>query len=94
MKHAVSASLFGPFGDVRLITELAVGAERAGWDGFFVWVHVAMWFDHGVPLGAAAAGVTWWAEDCGLWRFGVEDPRQPWPAEAMRKLVASGPARS
>jgi alkanesulfonate monooxygenase SsuD/methylene tetrahydromethanopterin reductase-like flavin-dependent oxidoreductase (luciferase family) len=32
---------FGPFGDARALAELAREAERAGWDGFFIWDHVA-----------------------------------------------------
>ncbi|WP_425246488.1 LLM class flavin-dependent oxidoreductase [Streptomyces sp. NEAU-NA10] len=31
---------FGPFGDPRVLVELAVRAEAAGWDGVFLWDHV------------------------------------------------------
>lgn len=31
---------FGPFGDPRVLVELAVRAEEAGWDGVFLWDHV------------------------------------------------------
>ena len=38
----------------------------------------------------ADAGLTWWLEDIGPWRFGgTEDP--PWPLEAMRNRVLAGP---
>jgi alkanesulfonate monooxygenase SsuD/methylene tetrahydromethanopterin reductase-like flavin-dependent oxidoreductase (luciferase family) len=30
----------GPFGDPRLLAGLAVAAEEAGWDGFFLWDHL------------------------------------------------------
>ncbi|HYA53923.1 MAG TPA: LLM class flavin-dependent oxidoreductase [Streptosporangiaceae bacterium] len=30
----------GPFGDPRLLVGLAVAAEEAGWDGFFLWDHL------------------------------------------------------
>lgn len=32
---------FGPYGDVRTLADLAAEAEAAGWDGFFIWDHVA-----------------------------------------------------
>jgi probable F420-dependent oxidoreductase len=32
---------FGAFGDTRLLADLAQDAERVGWDGFFIWDHVA-----------------------------------------------------
>ncbi len=32
---------FGAFGDARTLAALAADAEAAGWDGFFVWDHVA-----------------------------------------------------
>jgi alkanesulfonate monooxygenase SsuD/methylene tetrahydromethanopterin reductase-like flavin-dependent oxidoreductase (luciferase family) len=31
---------FGEFGDVRVLADLALAAEAAGWDGFFVWDHI------------------------------------------------------
>jgi len=30
----------GPFGDPRLLVDLAVAAEEAGWEGFFLWDHL------------------------------------------------------
>ncbi len=42
-----------PFGDARAVADLAHAAERAGWDGFFVWEPV--WgIDAWVALAAAA----------------------------------------
>lgn len=37
MKFGLDIATAGEWGDVRLLTELAVEAEAAGWDGFFVW---------------------------------------------------------
>jgi len=34
----------GTFGDPRLLVDLAVAAEEAGWDGFFLWDHL-LWDD-------------------------------------------------
>lgn len=41
MKYGIYAPNFGEtFGKPKLITELAIEAERAGWDGFFLWDHI------------------------------------------------------
>ncbi len=40
MKFGVVLPNFGPFGDPYEISELAKHAERAGWDGFFLWDHI------------------------------------------------------
>lgn len=34
---------FGALGDARTLANLAQEAESAGWDGFFIWDHVAWW---------------------------------------------------
>ncbi|MVA75204.1 LLM class flavin-dependent oxidoreductase [Auraticoccus sp. F435] len=40
MKFGMNVPIFGEYADVRLLAELAVDAERAGWDGFWVWDHI------------------------------------------------------
>jgi alkanesulfonate monooxygenase SsuD/methylene tetrahydromethanopterin reductase-like flavin-dependent oxidoreductase (luciferase family) len=40
MKYGLYLPNFGPFGDARLLAELARDAECAGWDGFFLWDHI------------------------------------------------------
>jgi alkanesulfonate monooxygenase SsuD/methylene tetrahydromethanopterin reductase-like flavin-dependent oxidoreductase (luciferase family) len=40
VRYATGLPTVGEFGDPRLLTELAVEAERAGWDGVFLWDHV------------------------------------------------------
>lgn len=40
MRFAIDVPHFGPFGDPRLLAELAYEAEEAGWDGFFIWDHI------------------------------------------------------
>jgi alkanesulfonate monooxygenase SsuD/methylene tetrahydromethanopterin reductase-like flavin-dependent oxidoreductase (luciferase family) len=37
---AVYVPPFGTFGNVNLLVDLAGSAERAGWDGFFLWDHL------------------------------------------------------
>ena len=41
LKTAIYLPNFGPFGDARAIADLARDAESAGWDGFFLWDHIA-----------------------------------------------------
>lgn len=61
-RYAIEIVPFGEFGDPRVVKDLAVAAESAGWDGLFVWDHLAyVW---GMPGGdpwvtlSAAATVT------------------------------------
>ncbi len=41
---AVGVPNVGVFGDPALLVDLAVAAEQAGWDGFFLWDHL-LWHD-------------------------------------------------
>ena len=41
---AVGVPTVSTFGDPRTLVELAVAAEEAGWDGFFLWDHL-LWHD-------------------------------------------------
>jgi len=43
---AVGVPTVSTFGDPRMLVELAVAAEEAGWDGFFLWDHL-LWHDPG-----------------------------------------------
>lgn len=40
MRFAINVPNFGDYADPRVTAELAVFAEQAGWDGFFVWDHI------------------------------------------------------
>lgn len=42
MKFGLQLPNFGPFSEVDRLLEMAQRAERAGWDGFFLWDHVAI----------------------------------------------------
>lgn len=60
MQFAVEIVPFGDFSDPNLFARLAETAEAAGWDGIFVWDHLAYAFgwagmDPWVALSAAAA---------------------------------------
>lgn len=39
LRYAIGAPNVGLFGDPLLLVDLAMAAEEAGWDGFFVWDH-------------------------------------------------------
>jgi alkanesulfonate monooxygenase SsuD/methylene tetrahydromethanopterin reductase-like flavin-dependent oxidoreductase (luciferase family) len=41
MKYGVFLPNFGILGQARVLADLAADAERAGWDGFFIWDHIA-----------------------------------------------------
>jgi alkanesulfonate monooxygenase SsuD/methylene tetrahydromethanopterin reductase-like flavin-dependent oxidoreductase (luciferase family) len=41
MKYAIDIPHFGEFADPMVLAGLAQTAEAAGWDGFFIWDHVA-----------------------------------------------------
>jgi probable F420-dependent oxidoreductase len=43
MQYGVYLPNFGPFGDARVLAEYARLAEEAGWDGFYIWDHIAPW---------------------------------------------------
>ena len=40
MRFGMNVPIFGEFADVRLLADLVVEAEAAGWDGFWVWDHI------------------------------------------------------
>jgi len=58
MRYGIYLPNFGPFGSAAAMAQLAAEAEAAGWDGFFIWDHVAGWrqpfVDPWVALTAAA----------------------------------------
>jgi alkanesulfonate monooxygenase SsuD/methylene tetrahydromethanopterin reductase-like flavin-dependent oxidoreductase (luciferase family) len=61
MDYAIGVPNVGPFGDVTVLVDLAIRAEGAGWDGWFVWDHLLYhhpdWpvVDPWVAVSAAAA---------------------------------------
>lgn len=40
MRRGLHVPNFGPYGSARAVASLAAAAERAGWDGVFLWDHV------------------------------------------------------
>jgi alkanesulfonate monooxygenase SsuD/methylene tetrahydromethanopterin reductase-like flavin-dependent oxidoreductase (luciferase family) len=43
MKFGIYLPNFGAYGDARVLADLAQDAENAGWEGFFIWDHLAGW---------------------------------------------------
>ncbi|MBN1429823.1 MAG: LLM class flavin-dependent oxidoreductase [Anaerolineae bacterium] len=43
MQYGIYLPNFGPYGDARVLASLAQDAEHSGWDGFFLWDHIAGW---------------------------------------------------
>jgi alkanesulfonate monooxygenase SsuD/methylene tetrahydromethanopterin reductase-like flavin-dependent oxidoreductase (luciferase family) len=41
MKFGLYLPNFGPLGNAHTLADLAADAEAAGWDGFFIWDHIA-----------------------------------------------------
>jgi alkanesulfonate monooxygenase SsuD/methylene tetrahydromethanopterin reductase-like flavin-dependent oxidoreductase (luciferase family) len=37
MRFGIHIPPFGPLSDPRALADLAIEAEQAGWDGFFLW---------------------------------------------------------
>ncbi len=51
MKFAIYAPIFGPYADPQALVNLACDAEQAGWDDFFIWDHISMWWPGATPVG-------------------------------------------
>lgn len=61
MKFAVNLPPIGDFANPRTLPDLARQAENAGWDGFFLWDHVALPWDEQVAdpwIALAACAMT------------------------------------
>jgi alkanesulfonate monooxygenase SsuD/methylene tetrahydromethanopterin reductase-like flavin-dependent oxidoreductase (luciferase family) len=43
MQYGITIPPFSDFFDPRTLATVAAEAEQAGWDGFFLWDHVALW---------------------------------------------------
>ncbi len=51
MHYGVHMPIFGPYGDARVLADLAYEAEEAGWNGFFLWDQVS-----NLPSGSVSNG--------------------------------------
>ncbi len=60
MRYGLDLPNFGDFSDIGLITEVAARAEGAGWDGVFLWDHIARStaFPPGLPFADVTVALT------------------------------------
>ncbi|MEV0334436.1 LLM class flavin-dependent oxidoreductase [Nocardia sp. NPDC050717] len=57
LRHGVYLPPFGELADPRVLVDLAAEAEAAGFDGVFLWDHVARPREPGLPVGDAWIGL-------------------------------------
>jgi hypothetical protein len=58
MKYGIHVPNFGAYSDARVLAKLARDAEQAGWDGFFLWDHLAQeWPDSFVDTTISMAAI-------------------------------------
>ncbi|MFJ6199049.1 LLM class flavin-dependent oxidoreductase [Micromonospora sp. NPDC092111] len=50
LRYAISVPPHGDYGDPRFLATLAEEAEEAGWDGFFLWDHLAFMRGYAGPI--------------------------------------------
>ena len=50
MKYALNFPNFGDYSNPRELAELALDAEKAGWDGFFLWDHMTFEKGSNIPF--------------------------------------------
>ena len=81
MKFAINIINFGDCGDALTLAELARTAEEVGWDGFFVWDHIA-WDGRIMPMVDPGVALTAIATSTNRIRIGAMvtplPRRRPW----------------
>jgi alkanesulfonate monooxygenase SsuD/methylene tetrahydromethanopterin reductase-like flavin-dependent oxidoreductase (luciferase family) len=83
VRHAIYAPPFETFGDVHTLVELAVEAEAAGWDGFYLWDHVL--YETDVPFVDAWIALT--AIACSTERIRLGPLITPLPRRRVWKVA-------
>lgn len=87
MKYGIHVPNFGAYDDARVLAGLARDAEQAGWDGFFLWDHLAQgWPDSFVDTTIAMAAIALNTERI---RFGpmITPPARRRPGKLARETV-------
>ena len=82
MKFGIYLPNFGPYGDARVLAGLAQDAENAGWDGFFIWDHIAGWDLPMVDPWVALAAIA-----CGTYRIRIGTTVTPLPRRRPWKVT-------
>lgn len=84
MKFGINLPNFGWFGEINTLVEVAIEAEEAGWDGFFLWDHMLVFKQNDMTLPFVDPWVAFAAIACNTskMRFGpLVTPlprRRPW----------------
>ena len=71
VKHGISLPPFGELSDPVVVADLAVRAERAGWDGGFVWDHVMRPAEETEVIGSPTVSLAAIAQATSRVRFGA-----------------------
>jgi alkanesulfonate monooxygenase SsuD/methylene tetrahydromethanopterin reductase-like flavin-dependent oxidoreductase (luciferase family) len=50
MQYGIYVQNFGEYGDPHNLIALALDAEQAGWDGFFIWDHILLYRRSDIPF--------------------------------------------
>lgn len=84
MKHGIDVAPFGELADPQVVARLAAAAEERGWDGFFVWDHIA----YRAPVRAVAdPWVTLAAVACATSRLRIGPLITPLPRRRVQKVA-------
>lgn len=83
MRYAIDTPQFGPYGDPRVLAQLAREAEDAGWDGFFIWDHINV----GWPDPVADPWIALAAMACATQRIRLGPLVTPLPRRAPWKVA-------
>ena len=88
MKFGIYVPNFGPYGDARALASLARESEDAGWDGFFIWDHIArQWPAPMVDPWIALAAIAMTTEHIQIGALVTPIPRRrPW--KLSREIVS------
>jgi alkanesulfonate monooxygenase SsuD/methylene tetrahydromethanopterin reductase-like flavin-dependent oxidoreductase (luciferase family) len=84
VKHGIDVAPFGELADPKVVAGLAAAAEARGWDGFFVWDHIA----YRAPVRAVAdPWVTLAAVACATSRVRIGPLITPLPRRRVQKVA-------
>lgn len=87
MHRAVGVPNLDEYADPHVLVELALAAERAGWDGFFIWDHLSPVFAPGRFLPTADATVALTAIALATERIKLGTMVTPLPRRRVQKVA-------
>jgi alkanesulfonate monooxygenase SsuD/methylene tetrahydromethanopterin reductase-like flavin-dependent oxidoreductase (luciferase family) len=87
VQYAVNVPNFGECFEPRTLVSMAQDAERAGWDGFFIWDHVLLWPTPMVDPWVALAAIALVTERVRIGTLVTPLPRRR-PVKLAREIVS------